>query len=279
MSDKVLILGAGFLGTRIAERLKCETSTDRIIAADDAERIIKQHTPRILINAIGSTGKPNVDDCENKREYTILANATVPILLCEACVRNNVKLVHISSGCIYHYNYAEDTPIVEEETPDFFGLFYSRTKIYSEQALLPYVQEFGVLILRVRIPLDNVPGKHGLLDKLLRYNNIIDIPNSVTYIPDFLDALEHLLSINASGLFNVVNRGGLRYSNLLEEYRKYRPDYHYTLIPHTDLGLIRTNLIMSTKRLEDSGFLVRHIDDVIEECVRHYCKGGSHGTT
>jgi hypothetical protein len=36
------------------------------------------------------------------------------------------------------------------------------------------------------------------------------------------------------------------------------------------LQLVRTNLILSTKKLEQSGFKMPRIEDVLEECVRNY---------
>ena len=55
-----------------------------------------------------------------------------PYLAWEVAFRNPVKLVHISSGCIYHYDYSKQKPITEKDVPDYYNLFYSRTKIYAE---------------------------------------------------------------------------------------------------------------------------------------------------
>ena len=96
------------------------------------------------------------------------------------------------------------------------------------------------------------------------------MPNSVTYIPDFVEALRHLIKIDARGIYNVVNKGGLRYPKLMEVYKKYVPDFQYTVVDYRKLGLVRTNLLLSTRKLEKSGFKVRKIDDVLEECVRGY---------
>jgi len=111
-------------------------------------------------------------------------------------------------------------------------------------------KEYGILILRIRIPLDNRPHPKNILTKLIKYGRVIDIPNSVTYLPDFLKALRHLLKIKAYGIFNTVNKYGLRYPDLLEVYKKYVPDFTYTVIDYKKLGLVRTNLVMSVKKLE-----------------------------
>ena len=153
-------------------------------------------------------------------------------------------------------------------------MFYSRSKIYSERALEASADKFNHLILRIRIPLDNRPHPKNLLDKLIQYKKVLSSPNSVTYMPDFIKALKHLINIDAKGIFNVVNKGGLVYAELLKEYKRYVPDFEYKIVKPKDLGLVRTKLILSTKKLEDSGFKVRPVKDILAECVINYlqCK-------
>ena len=108
------------------------------------------------------------------------------------------------------------------------------------------------------------------MDKLLMFKSVWDIPNSATYVPDLLDAMKHLIKIDAEGVYNIVNYGGLRYRELLEEYRKYVPSFNYSIADLHDLKIVRTNLILSTDKLEESGFNVRDIHDVLPECVQKY---------
>lgn len=269
MKDKMLIFGKGFIGERLREKLGCKISDKEIVSFRDAEKEINKHNPRVIINCIGHTGK-NVDECERDKDRTLSSNTFVPILLAEVAIRNRIKLVHISSGCIYHFDYSKSIPIDETKVPDFFALFYSRSKIYAERALAVLADKFDILLIRLRVPLDNRPHPKNLLTKLLGYKKAIDIPNSVTYLPDFLEAADHLIRIGARGIYNVVNRGGLRYPELLEVYRKYVPDFKYKIINLKELNLVRTNLILSTKKLEQSGFKTRDIHAVLEECVCTY---------
>ncbi len=271
MNKNILIVGKGFIGSRLKEALDCAVSTEKIYAYKDAERQIDRFKPKVLINCIGFTGA-NVDECELHKDKTLTANTFVPILLADVCVRRKIKLVHISSGCIYHYKYGKDRPIGEEKLPDFFDLFYSRTKIYTERALEILSGRYGVLIVRTRIPLDNRPHPKNLLTKLIHYKKIIDIPNSISYIPDFIQAVKYLVKIDAQGIYNVVNKGGLRYKDLLSVYKKYVPDFSFETIDYKKLKMVRTNLVLTTRKLEQSGFNVRPVKEVLEECVRNYLK-------
>jgi 3,5-epimerase/4-reductase len=163
-------------------------------------------------------------------------------------------------------------PLDEEREPDFFDLFYSRTKIYAENGLKTLAGNYPILIVRPRVPLDDRPHPKNLLTKLTGFKKIIDVPNSVTYLPDFIKAMKHLIDIEATGIYNIVNKGTLKYPELLDVYRKYVPDFAYKVIERKDLGLVRTDVVLSTKKLEDSGFYMRDIHEVLEECVRNYLK-------
>jgi dTDP-4-dehydrorhamnose reductase len=272
MNKKILILGKGFIGERLQKALNCQITDCLIKSYKDAEKVVKRHKPQVIINCIGLTGKRNVDDCEQDIDGVLLANSFVPVILLEVALRNNIKLVHISSGCIFNFDYKKSRPIEEESEDYFFKLFYSRSKIYAERAIAKFSRDYNILIIRMRIPLINEKHPKNLLDKLLKYNKVIDIPNSVTYIPDFVRAINHLLSIDAKGIYNLVNKGGLRYPKLMQVYQKHIPLCKFKVIALKKLRLVRTNLVLSTTKLEKSGFKVRNINSVLDECVRDYLK-------
>jgi len=271
MNNEILIFGGGFIGSRLQEEFKCAISKRKIYSFKEAEEEVKKFSPKIIINCIGYIGR-NVDDCESDKDKTLMSNSFIPIILGEVALRNKIRLVHISSGCIYHFDYLKDKPIRENKVPDFFELFYSRSKVYAEQVLNYQSARYPFLIIRIRVPLDNRPYSRNILTKLVEYRKVIDIPNSVTYIPDFIKALRHLIKIKAKGIYNVVNKGGIRYPELLDVYKKYVPGFEYQVIDYKQLGLVRTNLILSTQKLEQAGFKTRNIKEVMEECVRNYLK-------
>ncbi len=268
----ILIVGKGFIGERLQEALGCSLSDTMIHSFEDVLKVVEAFKPKVLINCIGFTGKKNVDGCEDAIDETLSANVFVPLMLAEVAYRKKIKLIHISSGCIFHFDYKKDAPLAEGREPDFFDLFYSRTKIYSERALETLSKQANILILRIRIPLDDRNHPRSILNKIISFKKVIDLPNSVTYIPDFIKALKHLIKIDARGVYNVVNKGGLRYPELLEVYRQYVPDFTYEVIDYKKLKLTRTNILLSTKKLEKTGFKVRPIKEVFQECVKNYLK-------
>lgn len=272
MNKKILILGNGFIGQNLQKEFVCTMDGSLIRSFEDAQNLVDKYKPKVVINCIGITGKNNVDDCELVKDQALLANSFIPVMLAEACLRRKIKLVHISSGCIFNFDYKKDKPIKENSQDYFFGLFYSRTKIYSERALDALSKKYNILIPRIRIPLFNARHPKNILDKLLKYKKVIGLPNSVTYIPDFIKALKHLIKIDAKGIYNVVNKGVLSYPDLMRIYQKYNTSFEYSTVKFKELGIVRTNLVMSTKKLEKSGFKVRNINSVLEECVKEYLK-------
>lgn len=272
MNKKILILGRGFIGERLQKELNCRIDGSMINCFSDAEKLIRKYNPKVIINCIGITGKRNVDDCELEKNATLLANSFVPVMLAEVVLRSKIKLVHISSGCIYNFDHKKDLPIKEQSNNYFFKLFYGRSKIYAERAIEPLAKDYNILIVKIRIPLDNGRYSKNILDKLIKYKKVIDLPNSVTYIPDFVRAIKHLIKIDARGVYNVVNKGALRYPKLMKIYQRYVPKFKFKIITLKELGLARTNLILSTGKLEKTGFKVRDINSVLEECVREHLK-------
>ena len=270
MNKDILIFGKGFIGQKLQKYLDCNITEKMVNSFSDAYEEVEKNDPKVIINCIGYTGKNNVDDCEKEKNETLSANTFIPIILAEIAFRKKIKLVHISSGCIYHFNYKNQAPITEEVIPDFFSLFYSRTKIYAEKSLGALLDKANILIVRPRIPLDSRPASKNLLTKLLSFGNIIEIPNSVAYLPDFFSMIKYLISIDAKGIYNTVNKGALRYSELLDIYKKYVPGYEYKIMDIKDFNMTRTNLILSVEKLESTGYKVRDIHEVLEECVKIY---------
>lgn len=94
--------------------------------------------PTHVLNAAGLTGRPNVDWCESHKTETIRVNVAGTLTLADVCREHGLLMVNFATGCIFEYDAAhpEGSGIgyKEEDTPNFTGSFYSKTKamvIYS----------------------------------------------------------------------------------------------------------------------------------------------------
>ena len=251
---KYLILGNGYIGNKLCNYFKDVASTaitgSRIFSKTDVLDLIDFYKPEIIINAIGKTGSPNIDWCENHKEVTLESNVLVPICIALACKEKGIMMVHIGSGCIY--NGTSDISFTEEDVPNFYGSYYSRTKILAESALK---ELDNILQIRIRMPIDSDDSPKNLINKLLKYHKIISIPNSITVVPDFLKATKELLDKKVTGIFNVVNKGYSTHAVILETYlniRHKKKAYEVINLEELDQLTIakRSNCVLSIGKLE-----------------------------
>jgi nucleoside-diphosphate-sugar epimerase len=182
-------------------------------------------------------------------------------------------MVHIGSGCVYETNRCSGIGFSENDKPNFKGSFYSRTKIFAENILSEYD---NILQLRIRMPIDNIPSPRNLIDKLIGYRQVINVPNSITYIPDFITVAKKLMDMHETGIFNVVNTGAITHKEILQMYQQIvDPDYimaEFIPVEKLDTMAGRSNCILYNTRLEGKGIQIRHVLDALEECMQNYAK-------
>ena len=168
---RVLILGKGYVGKNIANQMKsCYDVT--ILARSDLDytdrSVLFQHIAKnkyaYVINTCGYTGRPNVDACEDNREDTWYYNVVVPVNIQKVCKDLGVKMIHISSGCIYN---GYDKSYTEEDEPDFGLLnphssWYSKTKHACEMML----KQTPAYIVRIRMPFCETTSERNIIMKL-----------------------------------------------------------------------------------------------------------------
>jgi 3,5-epimerase/4-reductase len=269
-SMKILVFGAkGFMGGLFLEAFTGSVGSFADIADQSAVRAALQEVkPDVVVNAAGKTGKPNVDWCEDHKEETVRANVTGPLILLEECTKIGARLVHLSSGCIY----AGDNGgrgFSEEDAPNFDGSFYARTKAWSDQIL----KEFPVLLLRIRMPFDGSLHPRTLVGKLAKYSRVLDERNSITYVPDFIDAAKQLIEKGKTGIYNVTNPGTISPYEIMSLYKEVvDPSHSFERLTVVNLGEVvkagRSNCTLSTARLEGEGIVLRPVEEAVKDAMR-----------
>src|SRR3989338_11654987 len=122
----LLFVAKGYLGHLFLEHYPDAVPSSVDIADSTAvSEELDRVKPDIVINAAGKTGRPNVEWCEDHKEETLHANVTGALVLLEECLKRNIYLVHMSSGCIYEGDKG-GAGFTEEDPPNFSGSFYSR---------------------------------------------------------------------------------------------------------------------------------------------------------
>lgn len=271
----MLFGSTGYLGEQFL-KLYPDAATPKIDIADRAAiiAILEKEKPAIVINCAGKTGRPNVDWCETHKEETLRANVTGPLILLEECLTLGIYLVHMSSGCIYAGNKGNtgnksNKGFSEEDPPNFFGSFYSRTKAWSDQIM----RDFPVLNLRLRMPFDGSRSDRNLIMKLVKYTKVLDTENSLTYLLDFLDAAKKLIDKRAIGTFNVVNDGVISPYRIMEFYKELvDPTHSFERLALDHLGDVvkadRSNCRLSTEKLKGEGITLRPVEEAVREALK-----------
>lgn len=266
---KVLIFGGnGYLGQEFL-KVYPDAILPRVDIADTAlvAETLENEKPDVVINCAGKTGRPNVDWCEDHKEETIRANVVGPLILNEECQKRGIYWVHISSGCIYQGDNG-GKGYTEEDEPNFKGSFYSRSKVWSDQIL----REFPVLIPRLRMPFDGSVHPRSLISKIRKYPTVLDVPNSLTYIPDFLESVRILIERRKTGIYNVVNPGVMSPYAIMQLYKEIvDPSHVFEGLSLEHLSSVvkagRSNCYLSTEKLEKEGIHLRPIQEVAREAL------------
>ena len=245
--NKVIVLGNGYIGKKLYSYLT-STMTDFDVVtmskyhySDPAllnQDLVNSLKPEFnfceqkwLINCVGYTGKPNVDACESNKQTCWDLNVTFPTILADFCLQSNIKVINISSGCIY-----DGTKIYSEEDDPNFGIsngdssWYSKTKHAAELCLSAYP---NVYTLRIRMPICNDfnSGKNYLA-KLLKYNNLLQETNSKTVIEDLAHVVNRLINIRTvpTGIYNCVNPEPLstkEVTEILDKHGLWNPHWKF----------------------------------------------------
>eukprot|EP00262_Sarcandra_glabra_P007067 TRINITY_DN1962_c4_g1_i1.p1 TRINITY_DN1962_c4_g1~~TRINITY_DN1962_c4_g1_i1.p1 ORF type:complete len:304 (+),score=34.21 TRINITY_DN1962_c4_g1_i1:72-983(+) len=179
--------------------------------------------PTHVFNAAGVTGRPNVDWCESHKVETIRTNVVGTLTLADICRERGLVLMNYATGCIFEYD--ETHPLgtgigfKEEDTPNFIGSFYSKTKAMVEDLLKNYE---NVCTLRVRMPISSdLSNPRNFITKITRYEKVVNIPNSMTILDELLPISIEMAKRNLTGIWNFTNPGVVSHNEILEMYGDY----------------------------------------------------------
>jgi dTDP-4-dehydrorhamnose reductase len=273
---KIVSIGAGF----VSEHLPYDNAQYRINSTTDVNYILDVYQPDVLINCIGKTGRPNVDWCESHKEETAFANIAVPIMLAETCAKRGVHLIQIGSGCIYfgkspYKGERSDAPDPGWREDDFANpkSFYSKTKYACDMAL---GSMDNVVTLRIRMPISSQNTPRNFISKIRGYKQVIDIPNSVTFMDDLVRCVDWAARNKVAGIYHVTNPEPVTAAQVMREYQKYVPEHTFEVITEAELdGLTvakRSNCIINSDKLKRAGFTMTPSEIALKRCVAEYVK-------
>ena len=261
---KVLVYGSkGWIGQQFINNTQHEIieATTRPENYQETFDEIQQVNPDCVISFLGRTyGKdasgtliPSIDYLElpGKLYENMRDNFYAPYNLASICEKQNIHFIYLGTGCIYTYTQDKNT-FSEEDKPNFFGSGYSTVKGYTDQVLRNFN---NTLQLRIRMPVSKLVSGRNLIDKLVAYQNICSIPNSMTVLDDMWPIIDKMVEVQEKGVYNLTNPGTAEHNWILEEYKKlFNPNHTWNLISYEEqmkyIKSERSNNEMLTTKLE-----------------------------
>lgn len=290
---KFLIYGGnGWIGNKFIEYCldkECEIvlGNSRVDNSETLMEEILNEKPTNIISFIGRThGKINnkeyttIDylEQEGKLVENIRDNLFSPMILAFICKQNNIHFTYLGTGCIFSYidpdcSKSNQYQFKDKDEPNFFGSSYSIVKGFTDRLMHLYTD--SVLNLRIRMPITNVDEPRNFISKIIRYQKICSIPNSMTVLNDFIPIFYDMIINNTTGTYNCTNPGIISHNQILELYKKY-VDPNFTWQNFTEkeqndiLDSKRSNNYLDTKNIEILYPNLKSINESIDLVLKNW---------
>jgi len=290
---KVLIYGGdGWIGNQVVNLLFAHTVIKGKVRAEnveDLEEEIKSVSPTHIMSFIGRThgmigdkAYTTIDYLEQngKIKENVRDNLYSPLVLAILATKYKIHFTYMGTGCIFEYDekheFGEKTNgFREEDKPNFFGSGYSVVKGYTDRLMHLYGDY--VLNVRIRMPITADYNGRNFVTKIINYEKICSVPNSMTVLPELLPLLIDMAEKKITGTINLTNPGLITHNEILEMYREII-DTNFTWKNFTAeeqnkiLAAGRSNNYLDTTRLESLYPQVLDIKSAVRKCLETMAK-------
>lgn len=292
----VVFGGKGWIGQQFCNELNRRQISYSIppCRMDDTEALrsyLQTLQPSRVISLIGRThgGQyTTIDYLEQGRPQlveNIRDNLYGPVTTALVCRELGIHFTYLGTGCIFTYDASHPVPnetvssvatgFVECSEPNFFGSSYSIVKGFTDRIM--HLLGDTMLNLRIRMPInDDLQHPRNFLYKILHYEKICSIPNSMTVLPDMLPIMVQMIQDQCVGTYNMTNPGYISHNEILEMYKRFLdPTFTYQNFTleeqHRILLSERSNNTLETKKLE-SQYPILSIHDSITQLFQRIAK-------
>lgn len=289
--------GNGWIGSQFQDILKThsieyEVPSFRMDDVATVEAYIREKKPERIVSFIGRThggGYSTIDYLELGRPQlveNVRDNLFAPVAVAILCHKYDIHFTYLGTGCIFQYSQKElanvlsddmrpEQGVFEEALPNFFGSSYSIVKGYTD--MLMHLLEKNALNLRIRMPITaELSHPRNFITKILNYEKICSIQNSMTVLPDILPVIYRMIVDKRTGTYNMCNPGTISHNEILDMYIQYiDPAYKYQNFTQEEQKTIlkadRSNNYLETGLLE-SQYSVPEIHVSVEGMFKKLCK-------
>lgn len=231
--------------------------------------------PEFLVNCAGYTGKPNVDACEDHKAECLAANVYLPTAIAKACDDAKIPWGHVGSGCIYQGNNGGKG--FSETDPSNFCFrtndcsFYSGTKALAEEAMAEFDNCWQ---WRLRIPFNSDVNPRNYITKLLTYDTLLDVENSLSHLDNFAASCYYCIEQGLPfGVYNMTNHGSVttrQVAKLLEKHKEFKffkdEDEFMRLAAKTP----RSSCVLDTTKAKSFDIPLLTVEEALESAIKRY---------
>jgi dTDP-4-dehydrorhamnose reductase len=152
-----------------------------------------------------------------------------PLQLAIISKKRNIHYTYLGTGCIFNskdlmceYNQevkkTKELPqeFNEDDLPNYFGSGYSIVKGFTDKIM----KQYPALNLRIRMPVSCSPNDRNFIQKIVNYEYICSIPNSITVLDDFFPIFTDLILKKKTGTYNCTNPGIISHNEILSFYKQ-----------------------------------------------------------
>jgi 3,5-epimerase/4-reductase len=290
----ILVYGSnGWIGgqfIKILEKhcLRFSCGKARADNVDDLNKEIETVLPTHVVSFIGRThgniGDNNYTTIDYLQDHTKLNdnvrdNLYSPLVLAIICEKKNIHFTYLGTGCLFQYDELhpygnEETGFCESDVPNFFGSHYSTVKGFTDR--LMHLFE-NTLNLRIRMCLTSNHHWRNFVTKLITYDKICSIPNSMTVLPELIPIMIDMAIKKVTGTVNLTNPGLISHNEILEMYKEIiNPEFTWNNMSLQEqsftLAAGRSNNYLDVSRLKELYPNVKHIKEAVRECLLNYKK-------
>ena len=284
----VLLGGSGYVGQALQRSLSRSGLAFRSVSRSDVNytdpgclaNLLKAVRPRCVINVAGYTGQPNVDACETHKAECLAGNAVLPGIVRTVCEDHQIPWGHVSSGCIYTGTRPDGTGFTETDRPNFTFRqdncsFYSGCKALGEELLAGAERCW---IWRMRIPFSHQDSDRNYISKMMRYNRLLNVTNSLSHLDEFADAcVACVLRECEYDVWNLTNPGAVTTRDvvrMIQQHGLSDKAFEYFESEEEFLRLAaeapRSNCVLDSSKAVAAGLPLSPVEEALDRAMRNW---------
>ena len=141
-----------------------------------------------------------------------------------------------------------------------------------------HLYENNILNLRIRMPITGEKNSRNFITKIVTYEKICSVPNSMTVLPELLPFVLDMMKNKQTGTINLTNPGLISHNEILQMYKDMvDPSFTWSNFSQEEqrsiLAADRSNNFLDTTKLETLYPQIKSIKQSITDCLIEYKLG------